>query len=328
MLSQLTFINTALSLFFLLYQQKETAWDIKDTNYSIVASSSSAYTTANTTVIENLPSLANGDYLLVIYDSGGNGISYPSSSVSYTLKDGQGAIISGDRFQHSAVNEFCVKTGNGGGLDLASPSVPTIIAFNPTQTTIDVVVSIPSTDNHLVIGYILLIDGQYVGDIPTGGSLGGTVPGLTPNTPYSFQIAARDVAGNFSPLNNPAVESTLPLSNSTTFHQGYFETGWDNWIDGGVDCKRYTGNKPAEGTHAIRLRDNSGVASSLTLQNQDITSFTDITIDFKYYIHSFEANEDFWFRYWNGTSWQTVATFQKGVDFTGNGFNTASHYNE
>jgi hypothetical protein len=102
---------------------------------------------------------------------------------------------------------------------------------------------------------------------------------------------------------------------TTVLHEGFFESGLDGWVDGGGDCARYSGSFSYEGNYSIRLRDNSGTASSMTLNNIDVTPYDEIEIDFYFYANSMENGEDFWVRYHNGSSWQTVETYARGTDF-------------
>ena len=49
-----------------------------------------------------------------------------------------------------------------------------------------------------------------------------------------------------------------PCSTSdVVLNEGYFETGWDGWVDGGSDSFRYSGTRSYEGNFSIRLRDNT-----------------------------------------------------------------------
>ena len=119
--------------------------------------------------------------------------------------------------------------------------------------------------------------------------------------------------------------TTATPSGPTVLHEGYFESGWDGWTDGGSDCaRRADAARSYEGTYSIRIRDNSGTASAMTLSNVDITSFNQVEIDFHFYVRSMENNEDFWLRYYNGSSWTTVATWTRGVDINNNTFYNAT----
>jgi len=107
-------------------------------------------------------------------------------------------------------------------------------------------------------------------------------------------------------------------------NEGYFETGWDNWEDGGSDCARYTGSFSTEGDYSIRLRDNSGIASSMTLNNIDLSSFTKVTVNFSFYANSMENGEDFWLQFNDGSGFSTIATYARGTSFPGNGAYSAT----
>lgn len=120
--------------------------------------------------------------------------------------------------------------------------------------------------------------------------------------------------------------SCEPCSTSNVvLNEGFFETGLDGWIDGGSDCARR--NDPArsfENDFSIRIRDNSGVASSMTLNNIDVTSFASVEVDFYFYVFSMENGEDFWLRFFDGSSWITVETWTRGVDIENNTFYNAT----
>lgn len=102
----------------------------------------------------------------------------------------------------------------------------------------------------------------------------------------------------------------------------YFETGWDNWTDGGGDCYRYNGSRSSEGSYSIRLRDNSGVASSMTSPSMDLDAYSEVTLDFAFRAYSMENGEDFFVKYSddNGSTWTTIETFARGTDFSNNTF--------
>lgn len=111
---------------------------------------------------------------------------------------------------------------------------------------------------------------------------------------------------------------------TTILNESYFESGWDGWIDGGSDSFRYTGNRSYENNYSIRLRDNTGVASSMTSQNFNLTEYNQVEVTFYFYSYSMEAGEDFWLRYYNGTNWTTVKTWVSGSNFQNNNFYSAT----
>ena len=258
-------------------------------------------------------------------------------------------------FTYGEVEDYTVVIA-AAGPDTEAPSNPTgLSASNTTETTTDLSWN-ASTDNVGVTGY----------DVYQGGSLIGSstntsynVTGLSENTSYSFTVRAKDAAGNVSGNSNTANVTTLAAptcsdgiqngdetgvdcggsscapcsSGSTVLSASFFESGWDGWVDGGSDSFRYSGTRSYEGTYSIRIRDNSGVASSMTLNNVDLTPYDQVEVEFYFYPNSMENGEDFWLRFYNGSTWTTVATWARGTDFNNGTFYTstitldASQYN-
>jgi endonuclease I/chitodextrinase len=206
-------------------------------------------------------------------------------------------------------------------VDLTAPDAVNLLVSNITQTSLDLTWS-SSTDNVAVSGYDVFNGSSFIATV-TENSF--TMVGLTENTAYNLSIAAKDAAGNTS-ISNLVSVTTLaqPTNTSTIVSESYFESGWDNWIDGGSDAFRYSGSRSFEGNYSIRIRDNSGSASSMTSETYDLTSFDTVEVEFYFYAYSMENNEDFWLRYNNGSSWETVATYARGTDFENNNFYSAT----
>ncbi len=205
-------------------------------------------------------------------------------------------------------------------LDTSKPTAPgNLSVSNTTQTSVDLNWS-ASTDNIAVTGY----------DIYNGNSLIFTttatnfqVTGLLPNTSHTFYVKAFDTAANISNSSNTQTVQTLATSTSTILSESYFETGLDNWIDGGGDCFRYSGSRSYQGNYSIRIRDNSGASSSMTSEMYDLSAYDAVEVEFHFYSYSMESGEDFWIRYYDGNSWTTVNTYRSGTDFNNNGFYSA-----
>ncbi len=104
-----------------------------------------------------------------------------------------------------------------------------------------------------------------------------------------------------------------------------FEGGMGNYTDGGRDMTLYArGTYAHQGNNAADIQDNSGVSSSFYhTSGYDVSGYTELEVEFWFYAVSMEANEDFWVQYYDGSGWQTVATFAQGNDFQNNQF-----YNE
>jgi len=207
--------------------------------------------------------------------------------------------------------------------DTQAPSAPSLSSANITDSSVDLSWN-GATDNVGVTGYDVYQGGSLI-TTSTGTSY--QVTGLTANTTYNFNVRAKDAAGNISGDSNTEAITTLQGNpNSTTIlHQGFFESGWDGWSDGGSDVARdATSSYAYEGNYSIRLRDNSGTGSAMTLSGMDLSSYDEVKVEFHFYSRSMESGEDFWLRYHNGSTWSTVASYASGTDFENNGFYTAT----
>ncbi len=104
-----------------------------------------------------------------------------------------------------------------------------------------------------------------------------------------------------------------------TINSNDFEAGWGIWNDGGSDCARVSSTTYANsGSVSVRLRDNSGNASSMTTDALNLSNFEDITIDYSMYARSMENNEDYFIEINTGGGWVTVANYARGVHFNNN----------
>lgn len=92
-----------------------------------------------------------------------------------------------------------------------SPSSLTAMAVSPTQVDLDWV---PSTDDVGVVGYRIYRDGAPAG---TSATTSFSDVGLTPDTPYSYTITARDAAGNESESSNVANVTTPDVPSCEIF---------------------------------------------------------------------------------------------------------------
>jgi len=131
-----------------------------------------------------------------------------------------------------------------------------------------------------------------------------------------------DGAGTFY-VDNVGISGPEPEWTELTYDD--FESGWGNYSDGGRDCKRYTdGTHAHQGSSAINIQDNSGVSSSFYYTNGvDVVGYTQIKVEFWFKAVSMESGEDFWVQYYDGSTWQTVASYARSTDFDNNVF-----YNE
>jgi len=93
--------------------------------------------------------------------------------------------------------------------DTTPPTAPGNLSgsasFNSVLLTWDA-----STDDTKGDGYIVWVDGTYFDSLP-GNQLSVLVTGLEPETAYSFEVAAFDLAGNLSELSELTLSTTEPL---------------------------------------------------------------------------------------------------------------------
>jgi hypothetical protein len=207
--------------------------------------------------------------------------------------------------------------------DTQAPTAPTNLSASAiTETTASLSWS-ASTDNVGVTDYEVFSSGISIGSVS---STGANITGLVANTTYSYTVSAKDAAGNVSSSSNTETFTTSGGSqgSTTTIHEGFFESGWDGWSDGGSDCFRYSGTRSYEGNYSIRIRDNSGTGSAMTSPSFNLTSYDAVEVTFYFYSYSMENNEDFWLRFYNGSSWATVGTWARGTSFENNTFYSAT----
>ena len=212
---------------------------------------------------------------------------------------------------------------NAVAADTEAPTAPTnLTAFAITETTASLSWS-DSTDNFGVTAYEVFSNGTSIGAVT---SAGANITGLVANTSYSYTVSAKDAAGNVSTISNTATFTTLasPGGSIIIVHEEFFESGWDGWSDGGSVCYRYSGSRSYEGNRSIRLRDNSGTGSAMTSSAFNLTSYNAVEISFFFYSYSMENNEDFWLRFYNGSSWSTVAAWSRGTSFENNNYYSAT----
>ena len=108
--------------------------------------------------------------------------------------------------------------------------------------------------------------------------------------------------------------------NYVPYNSQNFDAGWGFWASSGVDCSRINNTSYSNsGKYSIQLRDNT-LTSVMSTTSQNCSAFKEMNVAFSYIAVSFEAGEDFWLQISNngGTTYNTVATFTQGVEFTNN----------
>ena len=62
----------------------------------------------------------------------------------------------------------------------------------------------------------------------------------------------------------------------------------------------------------------------MTSSSYNVSGYSSLEIEFYFYPNSMENGEDFWVRYYDGSSWNTVATYASGTNFNNNTFYVAT----
>jgi hypothetical protein len=100
----------------------------------------------------------------------------------------------------------------GSAPDTIAPTAPSLSASGTTQTTTNLSWS-GATDNVAVTGYDVFRNGSLIGSTTTATTF--AVTGLTASTTYTFNVRAKDAAGNSSGNSNTVTVTTLAVSTVT-----------------------------------------------------------------------------------------------------------------
>jgi len=262
-------------------------------------------------------------------------------------------VVGGDTVDTNTAGSYLITYNVSDAAGNAATQVTRTVTVNPDATAPVItlngtsVIDLTEGDTYTELGATAIdnIDGDISANIIIGGDVINTNTAGTYVVTYNVSDAAGNAANQVirtvniapAPACNDGIQngdetgvdcggSCAPCSASdVVLNEGYFETGWDNWIDGGIDCaRRLDEARSFEGQYSIRIRDNSGVASSMTLNNIDVTPYSSIEVDFYFYVRSMENGEDFWLRFFDGSIWITIETWTRGVNINNNTFYNAT----
>jgi chitodextrinase len=105
------------------------------------------------------------------------------------------------------IGNATVSVNGGGTTDTVAPSTPGGFTASATGATTAALSWTASTDNVAVASYTVLRGGIAVASVPAG-STSYADTGLTPGTDYTYQVQAKDTAGNLSAPTNPVTVTT------------------------------------------------------------------------------------------------------------------------
>lgn len=298
---------------------EETSWVLTNDAGQTVASGGTYGSQPDGSTVTEVICLVDDCYTFTINDAYGDGICCSYGSGSYSLTQGGTTLASGGAFGSSEATDFCI---GGSGPDTSPPTNPTNLTVSNEQDTQVSLSWNASSDNVGVTGYEVFLDGSSLGTVA---GTSANVTGLVACTSYGFGVRALDAAGNASGQATASGSTTGCTGGGSGFSEAYFfETGLQGWADGGSDCARVSSSASYEGNYSVRIRDNSGTASSMTSPSYDLAGLASVDINFYFYPNSMENGEDFWVRYNDGSGWQTVATYARGTSFNNGTFYTAT----
>jgi len=243
------------------------------------------------------------------------------TSWSWTFGDGGTSTAQNPSYQYTAAGTYTVSltvTGPGGS---DGETKTNYITVNPcTPPTAQFVGSPTSGDYPLNVTFTNQSTGatSYSWNFGDGGTSTAQNPSHTYTAAgsYTVTLTVTNACGSDDEIKTAYITVTTPSGPTVITHDG-FESNFGSYTDGGGDCSRYTGGTHAwSGSAAIDIQDNSGVSSSFYhTGTYNVSSYGTQEIEFYFKSVSMEVNENFFVEYFNGTTWQIVANFVRGVDF-------------
>ncbi|MEM8527616.1 MAG: choice-of-anchor B family protein [Bacteroidota bacterium] len=254
------------------------------------------------------------------------------------------------------VVDFNQYAGFSTPINLNVLNVPSDLTVSLSQNTISndgqITITVTAAANAGEQNYSLLLEGTgsnasqretIAMGVKVDGDGGGCTPGAACDdgdacTTNDLLDANCNCAGTFTDADNDGVcvgddpddndqcvpNATDPSCNPTgggctTIDNNDFEAGLGIWNLGGNDGRRNRndGSFANSGTYCVRLRDNSGAASSMFTDNINATSYDRLEFSFSYIVTSFESNEDFFLELSTngGSSYSAVENWVLSTDF-------------
>ncbi|MEP4782863.1 MAG: HYR domain-containing protein [Algibacter sp.] len=138
--------------------------------------------------------------------------------------------------------------------------------------------------------------------------------GATTNT-----FVVTDTSGNTGTCNFTVTVTEEVNTCDILINENNFDSSWGIWNDGGADCRRNSKDAAFAngGTgRSVRLRDNTST-SVTTTDALDLSTYTEITVDFNFIADQVESGEDFWLQISTdgGGTYQTVGDWDANDEF-------------
>jgi hypothetical protein len=206
-----------------------------------------------------------------------------------------------------------------GVTDFTPPVISNVQATNVTATGALITWTTDENSNSVVEYGLTTGYGSTASNSTNVTSHSITLNNLAANTLYHYRVKSTDPFDNATTSVDYTFQTTANVWQVITSDN--FESGMGSYTDGGSDMSRYTGGatNAHQGVAAADIQDNSGTASSFYhTASYNVTAYQTLEVDFWFKMVSMETNEDFWVQYFNGTTWQTVATFARAGSILNN----------
>lgn len=228
--------------------------------------------------------------------------------------DDMGSTGFDNTFGYGRVNAYeAVLAAGGISCELAAP------ASLSSSAVTDSTFSLSWSSVSGAASYTVTVDGTSI----TTTSTSYIATGLESGTTYSCSVVANCTAGGSGDAVTVSVTTTgdTPDCTPETIDTNHFDSVWGIWNDGGTDCASST----TYGAYSIRLRDNTSTSNMYT-DALNLSSYSEITIDFNFIMSSMETGEDFFLEYSTngGSSYTTMGNWISGSG----GYTNGSWYSE
>jgi PKD repeat protein len=251
------------------------------------------------------------------------------TSWSWTFGDGGTSPAQNPSHQYTNAGTYTVTltvTGPGGSDDeiktgyiTVSPCVAPVAAFVGSPTSGDAPLTVNFTDQSTNS------PASWSWTFGDGGTSYEQNPShvYTGAGTYTVTLVAANSCGSDDFTRTDYINVTEASGVWVTITYDDFEGGFGNYTDGGTDCLLYTGGTYAhQGSNAADIQDNSGTASSFYhTGDYNVSIYDNLEVEFWFRAVSMDnSSEDFWVQYYDGSTWRTVATYARSIDFDNNVF--------
>ena len=168
----------------------------------------------------------------------------------------------------------------------------------------------------------------------TSGAIGKGTGVAGRQTIFSTDFEVQDEKNQWTENNATAGQEQQSWTN---LRYDNFNSAWGSYVPGSngtyADCYRSTSYKH-EGTSSACVRDNSGTSSAFTVANSidvDTPAYKSLKVDFWWMWrgNGWANGEDWWLRYYNGTTWVTILDINYPSTYTKNvWYHTIVYINE